>query len=350
MSERCTYCLYLSTQASEDPAFSFHDPTKVKNPQLIGGGMTGPTDPDPRTEAYVASTATYLFHLLQMLEMLTMLCGLSGPPVIGMAWLEPAGLDSKTFASFRLQRLWAGVDVRLEPHAYRELHWYIQGDWTLMLNGSVRIQDNTFLVSELLECNPELAVAKNFCPSTENFKNLPDSQLKIFPGTPTPADIEQQNVTGPTSVIRKEFTYIYHFSKQEPYRVPGGAIKVIDLQTFPIVNTFSAALTIAYPGATREMHWHTTSDEWILFKAALVLLSTKRRRLAAFDFTASDVGFAPHYSDIGVNQWLGLVPIQIVKDHLNVGDQFLATLPKVEPFILPRNPNLETPNFTRNSS
>lgn len=34
----------------------------------------------------------------------------------------------------------AGVDMRLEEGAYRELHWHLAGEWSLVLNGSCRIQ------------------------------------------------------------------------------------------------------------------------------------------------------------------------------------------------------------------
>lgn len=34
----------------------------------------------------------------------------------------------------------AGVDMRLEPGAYRELHWHKAAEWALVLNGTVRIQ------------------------------------------------------------------------------------------------------------------------------------------------------------------------------------------------------------------
>lgn len=34
----------------------------------------------------------------------------------------------------------AGVDMRLEPHGYRELHWHVAAEWSLVLNGSCRIQ------------------------------------------------------------------------------------------------------------------------------------------------------------------------------------------------------------------
>jgi len=36
----------------------------------------------------------------------------------------------------------AGVDMRLSPNAYRELHWHKANEWSLILNGSVRVQSN----------------------------------------------------------------------------------------------------------------------------------------------------------------------------------------------------------------
>jgi oxalate decarboxylase/phosphoglucose isomerase-like protein (cupin superfamily) len=42
----------------------------------------------------------------------------------------------------------AGVDMRLEPGAYRELHWHVASEWALVLNGSCRIQVNKFLQTE----------------------------------------------------------------------------------------------------------------------------------------------------------------------------------------------------------
>ena len=33
----------------------------------------------------------------------------------------------------------AGVDMRLSPFAYRELHWHQANEWSYILNGSVRL-------------------------------------------------------------------------------------------------------------------------------------------------------------------------------------------------------------------
>lgn len=177
----------------------------------------------------------------------------------------------------------------------------------------------------------------------------------------------------------------------QPYRVPGGTIKILDPETFPIASGFSAALITVEPGAMREMHWHTTSDEWVTFPSSnfpLPLFLTLppqtyflqgQARLTVyqapgssrtFDFSAGDVGYVPvpnahylentgnetlvflevlqasRYADISVNQWLGITPKQVVKDHLKVDDAFLATLPKVKPFIVQGDKNLLETNFT----
>lgn len=317
----------------------------------------------------------------------------------------------------------AGTNMRLSPHAYRELHWHKQGEWALMLNGSVRIasmneagqtfvddvqegdvwffppgiphsiqafengcefllifndgsfsEENTFLLSELMLRNPESVIAKNFRTSVKTFENIPQEQLWIFPGTPAPKNISEQNVTGPAGVIPKEGAYTYHWSQQEPVKVPGGSIKILDPATFPIASTFSAALITVEPGAMRELHWHTTSDEWSYFLSGTARLTVYEAPAASrtFDFSAGDVGYVPvpnahylentgnetlvylevlqstQYSDISVNQWLGITPRQIVKDHLNVDDAFLDTLGerRSKDFVVQGNPDLTTTDFT----
>jgi oxalate decarboxylase len=76
-----------------------------------------------------------------------------------------------------------------------------------------------------------------------------------------------------------------------------------------------------------------------------------------FDYQAGDVGYAPrdmghyvenigdeplvflalfrsdHYADISLAQWMGVLPSELVKAHLNVYDKFIANLPKSEPLV-----------------
>ena len=412
----------LAPGQSEDKDVGLYiDLTNVDNPQPIRGGTDMPTDPGPRTSAYdrlnsalvlrPGTDAGDITNAKWPFELSHNRHGIGGA-----GWARQQNVDELPVATAM-----AGVDMRLSPNAYRELHWHKQAEWSLMLNGSVRLsamneagesfiddvtagdvwffppgvphsiqafddgcefllvfddgtfsEDNTFLVSELFERNPESVLAKNFRTDISAFDNLPDGQLWIFPGTPAPADINQQKVVGPAGQVPAKSAYTYHLSQQDPYTVPGGTIKIIDPVTFPIASTFSAALITIEPGAMREMHWHTQSDEWTYFLSGssrlTVYVAPDESR--TFDFTAGDVGYvpmpnahylentgnetvvylevlqAPSYSDISVNQWLGLTAKQIVKDHLNLPDDVLDNLPTVKPFIVPGNKNMTTTNFT----
>lgn len=244
-------------------------------------------------------------------------------------------------------------------------------EFLLVFSDGTFSEDNTFLLSELMLRNPKSVLAKNFRTSVKAFDNLPKDQLWIFPGTPAPKNISEQNVTGPAGSIPRSTTYSYHFSQQKPLKVPGGTVKILDPSTFPIAGDFSVALVSLEPGAMREMHWHTTSDEWTYFISGTARLTVYEAPASSrtFDFSAGDVGYvpmpnahylentgnetltflevlkAPHYSDISVNQWLGLTPKQVVKDHLGVDDRFIDGLKKTEDFIVQGNPDLTTTDF-----
>lgn len=116
----------------------------------------------------------------------------------------------------------------------------------------------------------------------------------------------------------------------------------------------------------REMHWHTSSDEWDYFlegsgRATIYRVPDAGR---AFDFTAGDVGYipkagayyventgtedlvflevlqAPKFTDISVAQWLALTPKQTVKDHLNLPDSLLDNIPKEKTTLKQGNTNM----------
>jgi oxalate decarboxylase family bicupin protein len=107
-------------------------------------------------------------------------------------------------------------------------------EFLLVFNDGEFSEDETFLLSELIERNPESVIAKNFRTSTETFKKIPEGQLWIFNGTPAPKDIQKQNVTGPAGALPREKSYTYHFSEQAPYEVEGGSVKILD----PVTCTY----------------------------------------------------------------------------------------------------------------
>lgn len=98
-----------------------------------------------------------------------------------------------------------------------------------------------------------------------DFENLPKEELYVFPGTPDhePLSASDQNVSDPYGHIPQPFSY--KFSEQEAVSVPGGTVKIVDSSKFLVSKTIAAAMVTIEPGAMRELHWHSTSDEWNIF-------------------------------------------------------------------------------------
>ncbi|GKT83764.1 oxalate decarboxylase family bicupin [Colletotrichum tofieldiae] len=384
----------------------------VDAPQPIRGGLGSP-DPGPRTYAYeklnpdiYAPPGTDKGDVENAMWPLGLSHNRLGSQP-GAGWARQQNTDVLPVAS----RM-AGVDMKLQPNAYRELHWHTSAEWALMLKGSCRIaamnedgksfvddltagdvwffpkgvphsiqafdqgtefllvfddggfsEENTFLASELFLRNPLSVLSKNIKADVSAFDNIPKDQLYIFNGTPPPKDIQEQNQTSSAGSLVG----------------PGGSVKILDPQTFPIASNFSSALVVVQPGAMREIHWHTTSDEWNYFLqgSGRMTIFEAPEASRTFDFTAGDVGYikvgnshyientgtedviflevlqAPKFSDISVAQWLALTPKQVVKDTLNLPDDVIAALPREKEYIKIGNPNMTAladggRNFKRN--
>ncbi|KAL4893223.1 RmlC-like cupin domain-containing protein [Aspergillus ambiguus] len=303
----------------------------------------------------------------------------------------------------------AGVDMRLEAGAYRELHWHVASEWSLVLNGSCRIQainengetfvddvtegdvwffppgvphsiqaldsgvefllvfddgsfseDNTFLASEVFAHNPKSVLAKDLDLPLSAFEDLPEDELYIFPGTPAPKDIEEQNVTTAAGVVPLKQSYSYHFSEQPAHQVAGGSVKIVDPATFPAASNFAAAIVTVQPGGMREIHWHPSSDEWTFFirGQGRATLFEAPSTATTFDYQAGDVGYFPqsrsHYientgdedlmflevlqadlfTDIALGQWIGSTPKQIVADTLKLPESALSKLKSEKQYVV----------------
>ncbi|THH00073.1 hypothetical protein EW026_g2385 [Hermanssonia centrifuga] len=237
----------------------------------------------------------------------------------------------------------AGVNMRLEAGAIRELHWHTTAEWAMVLKGSVQIsvvnsdgenylatvntsdlwyfpagtphsiqatadspdgsefllvfdsgdfsEDDTFLLTDWLAHVPKDIIAKNFHTAQSAFNNIPGSELYIFPSTP-PAD----NAVAPISPQgTASLPYAFSFSQQPATPLAGGSVKIVDSTTFKISTTIAAAEVTVEPGAMRELHWHPTQDEWSFYiegtgRMSLFAASGNAR---TFDFQGGDVGYVP---------------------------------------------------------
>ncbi|KAG2420260.1 hypothetical protein HFD88_005061 [Aspergillus terreus] len=380
----------------------------VDNPQPIRGELGG-TDPGPRNYAYDRINSDKLAPP-----------GTDSGQTINAQW--PMGLSKNRLgqdnAGWARQEntnvmpdatKMAGVDMRLEAGAYRELHWHVASEWSLVLNGSCRIQainengetfiddvtegdvwffppgvphsiqaldtgvefllvfddgsfseDNTFLASEVFAHNPKSVLAKDLGLPISAFENIPDDELYIFPGTPAPKDIEEQNVTTAAGVVPLRDSYSYHFSEQPAHQVAGGSVKIVDPATFPIASNFAAAIVTVQPGGMREIHWHPSSDEWTFFirGQGRATLFEAPSTATTFDYRAGDVGYFPqsrsHYientgdeelmflevlqadsfTDIALGQWIGSTPKQIVADTLKLPESALSKLKTEKQYVV----------------
>ncbi|TDZ40534.1 Oxalate decarboxylase OxdD [Colletotrichum trifolii] len=354
----------------------------VDVPQPFRGEL-GSTDPGPRTYAYeklnpdlFAPPSTDKGDVKNAMWPLGLSHNRLGSQR-GAGWARQQNIDVLPIASAM-----AGVDMRLEPNAYRELHWHTSAEWALILKGSCRItamnedgktfvddltagdvwffpagvphsiqaldqgtefllvfdqgdfsEENTFLATEMMLRNPVSVLSKNFKADVSEFDNIPKEQLY---------DIEQQNQTSSAGALTGSESYTYHWSQQKPFTVPGGSVKILDPQTFPV------------------------ADEWNYFLqgSGRVTVFQAPESSRTFDFTAGDVGYvkvgdshyientgtedvvflevlqAPRFTDIGVAQWLALTPKQVVKDTLNLSDALIDSLPKEKEYIKPGNFNM----------
>lgn len=257
----------------------------------------------------------------------------------------------------------AGVDMRLEAGAIRELHWHSTAEWAYVLDGTMQITtvtpegqnyigtihpgdlwyfppgqphslqatadnpqgaefllvfDNgtfnegaTFLLTDWLAHVPKEVIAKNFQTSIAAFERIPDQELYIFPSNPPPDD--QQPPTSPYGTTPEPYTY--EFSKVPVTQVPGGTFKIADSTTFKVSKTIAVAEFTVEPGALRELHWHPTFDEWTYFLEGQgrMTLFAAESNARTFDYQAGDIGYVPasygHYIENTGNTTLKFLEI-----------------------------------------
>jgi oxalate decarboxylase len=238
----------------------------------------------------------------------------------------------------------AGVEMRLTAGGVRELHWHVEAEWAIMLNGKARItavdQDgrsfvsdvgegdlwlfppgvphsiqglgpdgcrfllvfddgnfdefHTFLITDWLSHTPKEVLAKNFDEPQSTFDAVPQKELFIFQtALPGALQAEQTEAAKGTGTVPKRFDF--KASAMKPTKVTrGGEVKIIDSKIFP-VTPISAAIVTLKPGGLRELHWHPNADEWQYYIAGKGRMTVFAAGSTArtMDFEEGDVGYIP---------------------------------------------------------
>lgn len=237
----------------------------------------------------------------------------------------------------------AGVSMRLEPGAMREMHWHATAaEWAFVLNGRVRttvidpegrsetndfepgdvwffprghghmleclgnepshfilIFDNgyfsefgTFSITDWIGHTPKALLAKNFGLPESSFEGMPKDEVYFARGNVPPA-----NQSTPLQGIKNPpVTHKYRLMSQPPHGTfKGGREWRVDQSNFPISTTVSAVVLDLEPGALRELHWHPTADEWqyVIEGNVSVTMFGSHGRYATEQLEKGDVGYIP---------------------------------------------------------
>ncbi|KAF9531104.1 oxalate decarboxylase [Crepidotus variabilis] len=345
---------------SLNPNYPLWGPDDTTTPQAergtLGASVIGPTDSDtvkqnpdllapPTTDAGSVPNAKWPFSL-------------SSNRLQTGGWARQQNVNVMPFA----QNL-AGVNMRLEAGAIRELHWHKTAEWAYIIQGTTQVtsvnadgqnfvanvgpgdlwyfppgvphslqgtnedpagtefllvfptgdfnEDDTFLLTDWMAHVPAEVLAKNFQTDISTFSQVPAKELYIFPSTnplpPSSAPIS------PAGTVPSPFTF--NFSSVAPTSVNGGTYKIVDSTTFNISTQIAAAEITLAPGAMREMHWHPTQDEWGFFLEgqARVTIFASSGNARTYDYQAGDISYVPatygHYVENTGNSTLKFLEI-----------------------------------------
>lgn len=300
----------------------------------LGGTILGPTNPareaenpdilvPPRTDAGTLPNLKWSFADSHMR-------------------LEEGGWARQTTArELPAAKTIAGVNMRLNAGAVREMHWHAEAEWSYMIKGEARItaidpegrafqddlkegdlwffpagiphsiqgigkdgcefllafdsgyfsEDSTFLLTEWLAHTPKEVLAKNFGVSERAFAHIPQEQLYIFPAK-MPPPLAKDRVIGNGPLPNP---YSFRLSEHNPICTKSGRAWIVDSSVFPASKTIAAALVEIEPGGMRELHWHPNGDEWQFYLSgqARMTVFASQGLARTFNYQAGDVGVVP---------------------------------------------------------
>jgi oxalate decarboxylase len=237
----------------------------------------------------------------------------------------------------------AGVSMRLEPGAMRELHWHATAaEWAFVIEGRVRttvidpsghaetndfepgdvwyfprghghmleclgdkpthfllIFDNgyfsefgTFSITDWIGHTPKELLAKNFGVPAATFNGFPTKEVYFARGA-TPPEVAVPPLQG---TKLPPDTHKYRLLAQDPHSTyQGGREWRVGAAEFPISTTITGVVLELYPGGLRGLHWHPTADEWfyILDGEMSATLFGSHGRYRTETFSKGDTGYIP---------------------------------------------------------
>jgi len=237
----------------------------------------------------------------------------------------------------------AGVSMKIEPGAMRELHWHATAaEWAFVIEGRVRttvidpagssetndfdpgdvwyfprghghmlqclgdkpchfilIFDNgyfsefgTFSITDWVGHAPKPLLAKTLGLPEAAFATFPKEEVYFARGALPPAEpsVPLQGWKLPPE------THKYRMLAQPPYATfPGGREWRVDSSRFPIAKTITGVVLDLDPGALRTLHWHPNADEWqyIIAGSVSVTLFGSHGRFRIEELAQGDVGYIP---------------------------------------------------------
>ena len=225
-------------------------------------------------------------------------------------------------------------------------------EFLLVFNDGAFSEDNTFLITDWFAHTPKEVLAKNFQQPESAFANIPKKELYIFQAD-VPPPLSQDSVSDPKGSTPQAYTFGMLGVKPETFK--GGSVRVVDQNNFPVSTTAMAYVEVE-PGAMRELHWHPTADEWQYYISGQARMTVFGASSDArtFDFQAGDVGYAPFamghyientgnetvrflemfkspiYADVSLEQWLAVIPPELVEAHLHLPKTMIADLSKTK--------------------
>jgi oxalate decarboxylase len=233
-------------------------------------------------------------------------------------------------------------------------------EFLLVFNDGNFNEFDTFLLTDWITHTPPEVLAKNFGVPESTFDKVPKKELFIFE-RPLPRPLAEEQKQAEAGTGRVPHSFDFKPREMKPTKVSrGGEVKIIDQKIWPATNIAAAIVTLK-PGGLRELHWHPNEDEWQYYvegKGRMTVFSAGSHA-RTMDFQEGDVGYidksvphyientgdtdltfievfpTPFYEDISLAEWLAHTPSRLVDQHIQVGEDFLAKIPKKEMIITP---------------